>query len=162
MARKKNIDDSFERIISWDNVMSALVKTRKGKHKYKLDAMVFNSRPMYNIALVREAVRLGIYKHLGYRKFIVLEPKQRIIYAPKYTDKIVQHMANNILINMYEPTFIFDSYACIRGKGNMAAVERIQYMQRKSRHEYPDATFLKLDISKFFYTIDRTILKKIL
>lgn len=160
--RNKKIDDSFERITSWENTMLALSKSLKGKHKYKGDAMEFNARPMYNTILLREMIKLGLYRHYGYRMFEIMEYKKRVIYAPKYIDKIVQHMVNNVLINIYEPLFIYDSYACIRGKGNQAAVWRIQEMQRRARHIYLNPTFLKLDISKFFYTIDRDILKIIL
>ena len=155
-------NELFKRIVSWDNILDAYKKTQKGKSKYKYDAMKFKEDEISNLLNLKYSLIYGTYTHSGYTKFAVYEPKLRMIYAPKYIDKIVQHMINNVLRDIYEPTFIYDSYACIRGKGNQAAVKRIQQYQRMAYRIYDNPYLLKIDISKFFYTIDRGILKNIL
>ena len=155
-------NELFKRIVSWDNILDAYKKTQKGKSKYKYDAMKFKEDEISNLLNLKYSLIYGTYTHSGYTKFAVYEPKLRMIYAPKYIDKIVQHMINNVLRDIYEPTFIYDSYACIRGKGNQAAVKRIQQYQRMAYRVYDNPYLLKIDISKFFYTIDRGILKNIL
>lgn len=155
-------NDLFKRIISWSNILDAYNKTQKGKSKYKYDAMKFKENDISNLINLKTSILYGTYRHSGYTQFAVYEPKLRMIYAPKYIDKIVQHMINNVLRDVYEPTFIFDSYACIRGKGNQAAVKRIQQYQRMAIKAYSNPYLLKIDISKFFYTIDRDILKGII
>lgn len=68
-----------------------------------------------------------------------------------------------IIKDLYYPGFIFDSYACIDGKGTHKCVERISYFMRKAKWEYgEDAYIIKVDIKKFFYSIDRGILKKLI
>lgn len=93
---------------------------------------------------------------------MVYEPKERVINAPFYRDKIVQLAINNILKGVYQPSFIYDTYSCLDNKGTHACVERLSYFMRKAYWEYgDDAYIVKIDIKKFFYTIDRDILKKL-
>lgn len=63
-----------------------------------------------------------------------------------------------MLRDVYEPKFIFDSYSCIRNKGNAKAVKRIQSFIRKLEMD-GDVWVYKLDVSKFFPSLDREILK---
>lgn len=94
---------------------------------------------------------------------MVYEPKERIINAPHYKDKIVQLAINNVLKEVYQPCFIYDTYACLDNKGTHACVKRISYFMRKAKWEYgEDAYIIKIDVKKFFYTIDRKILKLLL
>lgn len=103
----------------------------------------------------------GEYQPGDYIEFSVYEPKERVIYAPRYHDKIVQHATNNILRDFYEPKFIHDSYACIRGKGNQRAVQRIHQNMRRAGINYRDPWIIKADVQKFFYSIDREVVKEI-
>lgn len=57
---------------------------------------------------------------------------------------------------MFEPTFIFDSYACRRGKGTHAALDRFTRFARQNRY------VLKCDVSKFFPSVDHEILKALI
>lgn len=103
------------------------------------------------------------YRFSGYINFTVTEPKVREINAPHYRDKIIQLAINNVLKEIYQPKLIYDTYACLDGKGTHACVKRIQYFLRKAKWEYGDnATIIKIDIKKFFYTIVRDILKEII
>lgn len=118
---------------------------------------------VYNLLQLKIEVKNGTYKFSGYINFTVTHPKEREINAPHYRDKIIQLAINNVLKEIYQPKFIFDSYACIDGKGTHRCVKRIQYFMRKAKWEYGDeATIIKIDIKKFFYTIIRGILKELI
>lgn len=62
------------------------------------------------------------------------------------------------MMNVFEPVLeqyaIFDSYACRKNKGLKKAVKRTQYFARK--HSW----CVKLDIKKYFDTIDHHVLQK--
>lgn len=104
-----------------------------------------------------------MYKFSEYIEFKVYEPKERVINAPCYRDKIVQLAIVNIIKEIYYPCFIHDSYACIDNKGTHKCVERISYFMRKAKWEYGDRAYVvKVDMKKFFYSIDRKILKRLL
>lgn len=153
----------FEQIIDSENVEVAYNRSRKGKTKYKDDAVLFEKDKAYNIATLINSLVDKTYTPDTYYEFYVYEPKQRLIYASTFKDKLVQNMCYNILNEMYKNVFIYDSYACIDGKGTHRAANRTQHFIRKSRWEYGDsATAIKIDVSKFFYSIDRAVLKKLI
>ena len=54
---------------------------------------------------------------------------------------------------IFERSFIADSYACRKGKGTHAAVDRCQQFARRFRY------VLKADVQKFFPSLDHEILK---
>ncbi|MCC5911306.1 MAG: RNA-dependent DNA polymerase [Clostridiaceae bacterium] len=153
----------FTKIVDIENMEKAYKKSLKGGEKYNKEAMIFSLNSTYNLYRLRQSLIDGTYEFEGYIHFKVYEPKERIVDAPHYRDKIVQLSINNILKEIYNPCFIYDSYACIDNKGTHKAVERISYFMRKAAWEYGDKAFIiKIDIKKFFYSIDREILKKIL
>jgi hypothetical protein len=151
----------FERIVSPANFFDAYQKTQRGSPKYKPGAVRFARNETENLEVLRQSVISGEYRPSDYIEFPVFEPKERVIYAPKYKDKIVQHAVNNVLRDFYEPKFIFDSYACIRGKGNQAAVLRLQQFMRAASINYETPWIVKADVQKFFYSIDREVVKGI-
>ena len=160
---KKRFDDLFKHIVSEANVDDAYRKTQLGQMKYKRGAIRFSQDLTVNLATLRERVANGTYRPSGYHFFWVYEPKERLIYAPAFEDKIVHHMVNNILKGIYRPCFIYDSYSCIEGKGTHACVERISKFLRIAKRNYgSEACIVKADISKFFYSMDREILKRLL
>ena len=153
----------FDQIVSWENAVDAYAKSRKGGLKFKAEALEFEQDWHYNLSQLLDELKQETYRPGSYHSFYVYEPKQRLIVAPAYRDKVVQHMLNNILRDYFEPKFIFDSYACIRNKGNKAAVLRFQQFKRTVLRDHGEHSYCaKADIKKFFYSIDRSILIKIL
>ena len=157
---KKFTDELFSKIVDEDNLYNAYKKSLNNNGKYNPDAMVFALDEVYNLMKLRQSLIDETYEFDGYIEFKVFEPKERIVNAPFYKDKIVQLAINNVLKEIYNPCFIYDSYACIDGKGTHKCVDRIQYFFRKSKWQYgEDAFIIKIDIKKFFYSIDRDVLK---
>lgn len=153
----------IDQITSVENFDRAYKQTQKGKNKYKGAALAFSINETKNLNKLRQSVIDRSYTFGSYISFMVLEPKERLIHAPGYEDKIVQIAINNILKKTYYHTFIYDSYACIDNKGTHKCAERLHYFLRKSRWQYGEKAYIvKIDIKKFFYRIDRKILKRIL
>lgn len=154
----KKHDNLFHKITDPANVDLAYKNTQKGRLKYKPASLKFSENLTVNLEALRSSVADGTYRTGEYHSFMVYEPKEREIFAPCFQDKVVQHMLNNVLRDVYEPCFIYDSYACIRNKGTHKAVNRISYFLRNA----PKGSYIvKLDIKKFFYSIDRTVLKRL-
>ncbi|MFP4019690.1 MAG: reverse transcriptase domain-containing protein [Bacteroidales bacterium] len=155
---------TFDKIVDWDNILESYKNTQKGSPKHKYEAIKFKENEIKNLINLRNDILNGTYTHNFYTKFEVYEPKLRTIFAPCYRDKIVHHMIYLILREFYEPKFINDSYSCIRGKGNQRAVKRVQHYMRKICWENPNSKpyVVKSDVSKFFPSIDRNIMKNIL
>ena len=86
--------------------------------------------------------------------FIAIRPKAREIHAPDFSDRVVHHWLVPQLEKLWEPAFIFDSYANRKGKGSHAAVARVQKFVR----QVPKTWYLQLDIHNFFNSIHRPTL----
>lgn len=96
MAKKH--DNIFDKITSIENFDLAYRKTQLGSAKYKSQSLIFGMNLTENLQALRERVASGEYRPGAYNRFMVYEPKEREIYAPKFVDKIVQHAANNVLL----------------------------------------------------------------
>lgn len=155
--------DLFDEIIEIENIERAYHKSREGAGKYKVRALKFTENESSNLAELRDELINGTYAPEPYVEFRVFEPKERVIHAPAYRDKIVQLAINNVLKNVYNRAFIYDSYACIDGKGTHRAVLRVSDFLKRAHHEYGDGAYsIKLDMKRFFYSIDRAVLKRLL
>lgn len=95
----------------------------------------------------------GIYLPGEYRQFNLYERKPRLISAAPFRDRVAHHALMNVVEPLLDKSYIFDSYACRKGKGVHLAVSRYQHWAK--RYSYA----LKLDIASYFPSIDRDILK---
>lgn len=109
-----------------------------------------------NLQALHEELRTGSYTPRPYYSFIVREPKARTIHAPAFRDLVVQHAIYRVIGPLFERTFIDQSFACRKGLGTHMASD---YAQEALRAALPGTYTLKLDIRKFFYRIDRGVLR---
>jgi len=123
--------------------------------------MIFEQDVTKNLSDIQKSLMNKTYEFSGYTHFTVYEPKERDINAPCLVDKIVQLAINNVIKDLISSKFIYDSYACIDNKGTHKAVYRLHHFMRKAYWQYgEDATIIKLDLKKFFYSIDRSVTKR--
>jgi retron-type reverse transcriptase len=102
---------------------------------------------------LEEALLTKTYRPRPYRTFKVCDPKERMICAADFRDRVVHHAVCSVLEPIFERSLISDTYACRKDKGTLRAVKRAQLFCR--RYDY----FLKLDVHKFFDSVDHDILK---
>ncbi|HUM50462.1 MAG TPA: RNA-directed DNA polymerase [Chitinophagales bacterium] len=100
------------------------------------------------------------YKTSNYTKFTIYEPKEREIYRLPYNpDRITHHAIMNVLEPVFVRCFIAHTYSCIKGRGIHGAARDVkQALQDKTGTQY----CLKLDIKKFYPSIDHDVLKQLL
>lgn len=149
----KRVSGLWPQVASFENLLAAFHKARRGKRKVPGVARFALGLEAELVALSRE-LDSGSYRPGDYRLFLVYERKPRQIAAAPFRDRVVHHALMNVLEPVLERTFIHDSYACRRGKGTHAAVNRCQAWFR--RYAYA----LKMDVSRYFPSIDREILKE--
>lgn len=94
--------------------------------------------------------------------FIVNHPKKREIFAAQFIDRIVHHLYFNYTHELYESTFITDSYSCIKNKGTHYGIKRLkQHILKESENYTKECYVLKMDIKGYFIHINRKILLEI-
>ncbi|MBL4751446.1 MAG: group II intron reverse transcriptase domain-containing protein [Amylibacter sp.] len=105
---------------------------------------------------MNEELMADIYHPQPYYRFVIYEPKRRTIYAPAFRDCVVQHAIYRRIYPLFDRTFVDTSFACRDGKGTHACAD---YVQGAMRQYNGDKYTLHLDVRKFFYSIDRDVLK---
>lgn len=140
---------------------NSYLKTRKGKRK-KLDEIRFELNALENAYDIAYQLQNKTYRIQGYTEFTIYEPKIRLIKAPPFRDRVMQHcLCDYILAPIIEKHLIYDTYACRIGKGTHAALCRLEdFLRRYYRECGVDGWFLKGDIRQYFYSIDHSILKE--
>lgn len=149
----KTYKNLFNSVVCFENLYRAAKQAQKGK-KYNAGVARFHGRLEENLLKLQVQLRSKTYCHGSYTTFYVFDPKKRLISAAPYRDRVVHHALCNVIEPLFEPSFIFDSYANRRGKGTHKAITRFQNFLR--RYKY----VLKCDIRKFFPSIDHEVLKK--
>ncbi len=145
----------FEQVCSFENLLSAYQKARRGKRLHE-DVATFDFHLEYHLIQLRDQLSQHTYRPGKYRHFVIRDPKERHISAAPFRDRVVHHALCNVIEPIFERRFIANSYANRKGKGIHGALDRATYFARR----YPYA--LRCDIQQFFPSIDLTILEHIL
>ena len=145
----------YEDIYLYPNLCDAFYKASKGRRD-KADVIKFKSNFSENIytiqrSLINQSPDIGHYKY-----FVVNDPKVRLICAASFPERVLHHAIMNICGPILDSCAIHDSYACRVQKGSHQAIKRAQLFANNNQW------FLKLDIRKYFDTIDHLVLLKLL
>ena len=154
--------NDYNNIISTENLFEAWIEFRKGKRK-RPDVQRFERHLEDNLFDLHSKLRNKSYKHGSYQSFYVQDPKQRHIHKASVKDRVVHHLLYNYLYKLFDSTFIYDSYSCRLDKGTHNGIDRLEVFTRKVSKNYTRPCWgLKLDIRKFFASVDHQILLKLL
>lgn len=153
----KTTGNLFEEIVSYDNLYAAYLDARKGKRQFA-DVARFSANLEENLLNIHNHLVWGSWEPGKVREFRVFEPKQRDIQAPPFEDRIVHHALVRTVEPYFERKFIHHTYACRVGKGSQRAVWALQKMLREAQREWGSAYVVKCDISKYFASINHSVL----
>jgi retron-type reverse transcriptase len=158
----KKIKKCFEEKLTFQKLMEAHLRARKHK-VYKNEVIRFELNLENNITNLLNNIKNNKYRIGKYFQFKVYEPKERIINALPYRDRIVHQWYVEEFIKPYiVPKFINTTFACLKDRGTHKAVEEVQKQLQIFKRNYGDFWILKCDIKKFFYNIDPNILFEIM
>jgi retron-type reverse transcriptase len=151
-----------DRLYSFRSLYDAYASCRRRKRN-TINALRFEASLLDNLVSLGETLADGTYKPFRSVCFVAKQPKHREIFAADFRDRVVHHLLVPRIEKVFEPKFIHDSYACRKGKGTHAAVERLKsFMNRISKGGRVPAWFMQFDIKSFFMSIDRELLLRIL
>lgn len=149
----------FEQICSPSNLLLAAHNAAKGKHR-RDEVKQFFSELDNNLQELRTELLERTYKTSPYEIFIKYEPKRREIYKLPFRDRVVQWAIMQVLEPIWTPQFTADTHACIKGRGIHSLHKKLRE-DLAADHEGTKYCF-KLDVSKFYPSIDHDILKSVL
>lgn len=151
-----------EEIFSFENLLAAHKLCRRSK-QHKRGAIMFEIELARNLVRLTEELSKKTYKPGKYKVFTIYDPKQRLIEALPYKDRVVlMCFCKNVLEPILEKRLVYDNAASRQGKGSAFAVSRLYGFMRKLYINTGgnDSYFLKCDIAKYFQNINHEILLK--
>lgn len=153
----KRIGNLFDRVIDVENLRLADEKARKGKLR-SYGVKVHDKNREANLIALHESLKNGTFKTSKYHIFTIYEPKERQIFRlPYYPDRILHHAIMNVLEPIWVSVFNNNTYSCIKNRGIHKCAKDV----RKALKQDPMGTryCLKIDIKKFYPSIDHELLK---
>lgn len=128
--------------------------------RYTNEVLAFSMVKEEELLRATEEIQNLTYRQGEYKIFKVFEPKERLIMALPFYDRVVQHMICNAIQPVFENGFYYHSYACRSGKGMHAASDTLyQWMYETEVKQGLRMYAFKGDISKYFASIPHDKLK---
>ncbi|MFM7887980.1 MAG: reverse transcriptase domain-containing protein [Pseudanabaena sp.] len=152
MKRHGNL---YPQITDFENLLAAAKQAQRQK-RYRDPVLVFNHHLERELLQLQRELQTQIYQPGGYKNFEIYEPKPRLISAAPYRDRVVHHALCNIIVPIFDRTFITTTYANRKGYGSHRALQQFVSYTRSSRY------VLQCDIRKYFPSIDIAILKQLI
>lgn len=147
----KTLRNIYPAICSYSNLARAAKLAQRDK-RFRPEVFEFNTRLEENLLQIKRELETLTWQPGNYREFYVQEAKKRLISAAPYRDRVVHHALCNVIEPLFDKMFIYDSYACRKGKGSHAAADRYTEFSRKAGY------VLKCDISHYFSNIRHDVL----
>lgn len=171
LSNMKTYKNIYSKIYNMKNLFLAFKKARKGKTKRSY-VIKFEENLRENLLGLQRELINHTYSPKPLKTFILRDPKTRKISKSDFRDRIVHHAIVNILEPIFDLTFIHDSCANRKGKGNIFAIKRFKIFMRKvSRNGKINGWInnnqikgycLKADIKHYFQEMDLDILLDII
>lgn len=140
--------------------MVADTHVSKGKRE-NTERLRFYDNREGNLEEISTLLRAGKVPKVEYHSFYVYVPKVRKVIFIDYWSKVVQRAIYDVLNPKICRTFIEHTYACVKGRGQLAAMEQLYTWMREARTSGTEWYYYKFDVAKFFYRIDHEILMDI-
>jgi retron-type reverse transcriptase len=148
----KRLGSLWPRLVAFDNLWLAWRRARRGKSR-SAGAVLFELDLERNLVALQRELADDVWQPGAYRLFRIYEHKPRLIAAAPFRDRVVHHAVMNLIEPPLDMRLIDDCYACRRGKGTHRAVDRYQQWSRCYAYA------MKLDIRRYFPSIDHRLLK---
>lgn len=155
----KTVKGLHEKMYTFNNANISFHKAAENKRFHK-EVLAFSMSKEDELLRACEEVETLTYSQGPYTVFKVWEPKERLIMALPFYDRVMQHMIVNAIGPVFEERFYCHSYACREGKGMHAASNQLY----KWLYELMVVQGLRIyafkgDISKYFASIPHDGLK---
>lgn len=151
----KRYGQLIEKIADPDNLRFAFWKAKKGKSQ-KPDVIAYSENLDANLIQLRQEILSSAPNIGNYHYFKIYDPKERLICAASFHERVLHHALMNICHDAFERFQVYESYATRKGKGTYAALHQAEKHQRRYKW------FLKMDIRKYFDSIHHSTLIKLL
>jgi RNA-directed DNA polymerase len=151
----KRVGGLYEAMLDRENFLLAFHRAAKGK-RYRAEVGKFQDDFPNWLMSIAERLSSSIFTFGRFHQFLIRDPKERIITAPCFEERVVHHAIMNVCEPVLDRWLIDDTFACRIGRGREAAVDRaLQFCRTQP-------WCLKLDVRKYFDSINHDRLLELL
>ena len=137
----------------YENEISKNVKNKKKLYNFEINKMQY----IENIISMLKKCYIG---HEEYNIFLIYEPKCRLVMSLSVRDKLINHFVTRYILEAnLSKELDHRNVATRKGMGTDYAIKLVLKYINTLKRKYENIYVLKLDISKYFYTIDHEVLK---
>lgn len=145
------------------NVLNIYEKEISKNIKNKRKLYNFEINKLQNITNIIKMLQNGEVGHSKYNIFLIYEPKCRLVMSLGVSDKIINHFITRYSLEKNLTKYLDPRNVATRKNmgtdyGIKLALKYINTLKRKYERFY----ILKIDISKYFYSIDHNVLRSLL
>ncbi len=144
----------YEKIYEWDNLVMADEESSRGKKSGTYGVRIYRENRLENLRslqqmLIDRTFSTSEYKHMELR--VDSGKVRKISKLPYFPDRILHHAIMQVIGDTLIKNLIYDTYACIKGRGIHFGVDRI----KRALNDLEGTKWcLKTDIHKFYPSID--------
>lgn len=156
----KRYGQIYDKICTMENLYAAHMNARKDKLFYREVQMV-DADPEYYLGMIQEMLLNESYEVSEYTVSIINDKgkERELAKLPYFPDRIIQWAIMLQIEHIFMETFCAHTCASIKGRGISKAQDLLhEYLQDVEGTKY----CLKVDVSKFYPSIDHEILKSLL
>jgi RNA-directed DNA polymerase len=156
----KRYNNLYSKIYDMENIKLAHKNAKKGKAHYSEVKMVDTDPDKYFMK-IHDMLKNKTFRNSEYEVFTRKcgDKEREIFKLPYFPDRIIHHCIMNILEPIWMKTLITDTYSSLKKRGIHKGVKRVKTaLKDKENTQY----CLKMDVKKFYPSIDHDILKQII
>lgn len=142
-------------VADWHTLAKAFHLAARGKPDHG-DVRAFAANLGAELAVLRRDILGETVRPGSMSAFRIRDPKPRIIRAPSFRARVLDHALMAHVGLVLDRALVFDTYACRVGKGTLAAVRRCQHHARR----FP--WYAKIDVRAYFASVDHPRLMALL
>ncbi len=152
----------FEKMLTLGQLYQAWKDFSAGKEK-KTDIMRFAINVEDELLSLLYDLQSGEYRHAAYERFVVHDPRRRVIHKASVRDRVVHRLVYNELLPELHARWLDCSFSCRPGFGQRRSIAAAQKGLRQATQNWSrECWVLKLDVKKFFDSVDHDVLRKLL
>jgi len=154
----KRYGNLYHKIYDLENIRLAHKNAKKGKSHYSEVKMV-EANPEKYFMMIHNMLKNKTFRNSEYEVFTKRDKskERKIFKLPYFPDRIIHHCIMNILEHIWMKTLITDTYSSLKNRGIHKGVKRL----KKALKDRENTKYcLKMDIRKFYPSIDHSILKQ--
>lgn len=140
----------------YENEISKNVKNKRKLYDFEINKMQY-------IEDIIKMLKNGLVGHNHYNIFLIYEPKCRLVMSLSVKDKVINHFVTRYVLEKKLTKYLNDrNVATRKGMGTDYAIKLVKKYINELKCKYDNFYVLKMDISKYFYSIDHEVLKKLM